>query len=303
MKHPKSTLLLLLFAFTPTIQAEITGGITLGAESLEFDTSDRNGDNAIQNNEAAESPNYSLSGWMSGSVMNGLDFGLLAHFEQHSPSDVETGPMDDSFERGYVLQGSLIKPFNDDTSIALGLNYGYGEENEDAGETEIIEREFLGIDLALAHQIDRFTGMVVAGAYENLSAEDSPDGTPSYYADDVIYYGVVADVAIYDGFSFGGSYTYFDGKRKHDELPDENDKKADFYSLYGQYDKDNLNIKIGYRKLDFEDQSDDEWMEADAVFIQVGYKFGSAQKKTHRMLITQKPRILQYDGFVSGQIE
>jgi hypothetical protein len=44
-------------------------------------------------------------------------------------------------------------------------------------------------------------------------------------------------------------------------------------------------------------------MEADAYFIQVGYSFGPAPKKSHRMLITQKPRILQYDGVISGQIE
>ena len=212
--------------------------------------------------------------------------------------------MDDSFAGGLTLEGSLIRELDDKTSVAIGLNYAISAEKRKAyGDTEEVERKTLGVDISAVREYGNTRVMATIGAYNNRSAERDSSNDTQVYEDEVKYIGLVANHKIDESYSIGGSYAKFKGMVKRENYGVyEDNKKLKTWSLYGQYKQDDYALRVGYRDYRFDDVSDDEWLESDALFVELSYKFGNASERSY-MLINEKPDYLTYGGVVAGTLE
>ncbi len=295
-----STLLL-----TFSVQAEYGSGIIVGYDNFNIDANRSAADNALGDSEAGDTPGYTLSGWSTDTLNQDYDYGLRVHYNKRTSHDniVAGEVLDDSFAGGLALEGSLIRELDDKTSMSVGLNYAISSEKESANSaTEEIDRKILGIDVSIAKEWGNTIGMATLGAYNNRSADKDSGGSTQRYTNDVKYLSLAAQHKVDDTYSIGGSYVRFGGSIDQEGSVTEKGKDTDIWSLYGQYNQNDYNLRVGYKDYYFDDKDDSEHLQADAAFVELSYKFGSTSARSY-MLINEKPDYLTYDGINSGQLE
>ena len=294
MKFNKLILLSSLLLTLPA-KAEIRSGIFAGYDGLSFN---RHANDFIGTNEASDLENYNLGGYIIKDLNETTAISVLGKYVEYNTGGILSTPEDDSPKDSISFEATLIKNIFNNSLGGLGAYYA-DIETEQSGANA--NKTMQGYNVSFVNDFNKLTYMVTLGKQTTGSVEAQDTVRNAEYA------GIVLSYELNNKIDFGIKYSTFVGK-EYDEKVIKTEQTSDVSTLFVDYKLPVGAIRAGYRIYDNKQKDVDgggygeiQDADGDAFFVTYSLPFGSASSKKEKMLITDKPDIVEFST-IGGSI-
>ena len=290
---------LILFIFSVLLalpaKAEIRSGIFAGYDGLSFN---RHANDFISTDEASDLKNYNLGGYIVKDLNETTAISLLGNYVKYKTGGILNPPEDDSPKDSISFEAILIKNIFNNSLGALGAYYADIETEQDGANAN---KTMQGYNVSFVNDFNKLTYMATLGKQTTGSVEAQDTVRNAQYA------GIVLSYELNNKIDFGIKYSTFVGK-EYDEKVIKTEQTSDVSTLFVDYKLPTGTIRAGYKKYDNKRKDVEgsgygeiEDADGDAFFITYSYSFGKASSKKEKMLITDKPNIVEFST-IGGSI-
>lgn len=268
--------------------AEMRSQAFLGYDGLSFG---RNTDDFISSQEAADLESYNLGGYIVKDISETTSLSILGKYVEYNTGNFDD-PEDDSPKDILSFETTLIQNLFKDSLGGFGVYYADIEtKQDDLNANKTIQ----GYNVSFVNDFNKITYMVTLGEQTEGSSEVEDNVRNAQYA------GIAFNYQYDEIIDFGFKYNTFVGE-EYDEETIQTEQTTNVFSLFVEYKLPAGSIKTGYKDYynwevkDVEGSGYGEIDEAngDAFFLTYSLPFGNPSSKKERMLITEKPDIVEF---------
>lgn len=275
--------------------AEIKSEIFVGYNGLAFD---RHDNDFISTHEASDLESHNLGGYILKDLNETTSFSFSGKYVEYNTGGVLNPPEDDSPKDILTFEANLIKNVFNNSLAGFGLYYADMEIEQDGDNAN---KTMQGYNVSFVNDFNKLTYMVSLGKQTSGSVETQDTVRNAEYA------GIAFNYEFNDKIDFGFKYSSFVGK-EYDEKTIKTEQTSDVSTIFADYKLPAGTIKAGYKlydnkKKDVEGSGYGEIEDAngDAFFLTYSFPFGKSASKKERMLITDKPDVVEFST-IGGSI-
>ena len=275
--------------------AEMRSEAFLGYDGLSFD---RRNNDFISSNEAADLESYNLGGYIVKDINETTALSILGKYVEYNTGNFDA-PEDDSPKDILSFEVTLIQNLFKDSLGGFGVYYACIEtKQDDVNANKTIQ----GYNVSFVNDFNKITYMVTLGEQTEGSSEVEDNVRNAQYA------GIAFNYEFHEKIDFGFKYNAFVGE-EYDEETIQTEQTTNLSSLFLEYKLPAGSIKNGYKFYDSWESKDVEGSgygaiesaHGDAFFLTYSLPFGNPSSKKERMLITEKPDIVEFST-IGGSI-
>ena len=267
--------------------AEMRSKAFLGYNGLSFD---RNTNDFISSEEAADLESYNLGGYIVKDINETTALSILGKYVEYNTGDY-SGAEDDSPKDTLSFEATLIQNLFKDSLGGFGVYYA---DIETTQEDINAQKTIQGYNVSFVNDFNKITYMVTLGKLTHGSVEVEDTVRKARYA------GIAFNYEFHEKIDFGFKYNTFDGK-EYDEETIKTEQTSNVFSLFVEYKLPAGSIKNGYKfynnknkDIEGSDYGAIDEANGDAFFLTYSLPFGNPSSKKERMLIIEKPDIVEF---------
>ena len=288
-------ILLSTLLFPLTTHAEMRSEIFGGYDGLSFD---RHANDFIGTDEASDLESYNLGGYVVKDLNESTAISFLGKYVEYNTGGILNPPEDDSPKDTLTFEATLIRNVFNNSLAGLGLYYADIETEQDGANAN---KTMQGYNVSFVNDFNKLTYMVTLGKQTTGSVEAQDTVRNAEYA------GIAFNYEFNNPIDFGIKYSTFVGK-EYDEKVIKTEQTSDVSTLFADYKLPAGTLRAGYKLYDNK-QKDIEGIgyggiedaEGDAFFLTYSLPFGNSSSKKERMLITDKPDVVEFST-IGGSI-
>ena len=283
--------------FPLTTHAEMRSEIFGGYDGLSFD---RHANDFIGTDEASDLESYNLGGYVVKDLNESTAISFLGKYVEYNTGGILNPPEDDSPKDTLTFEATLIRNVFNNSFAGLGLYYADIETEQDGANAN---KTMQGYNVSFVNDFNKLTYMVTLGKQTTGSVEAQDTVRNAEYA------GIAFSYEFNNQIDFGIKYSTFVGK-EYDEKEIKTEQTSDVSTLFADYKLPAGTLRAGYKLYDNNRKNVEagsgsygtsEDAEGDAFFLTYSLPFGNSSSKKERMLITDKPDVVEFST-IGGSI-
>lgn len=290
----KLSVIYLITVLSLSTQAENRIEIFFGSNNLSFD---RHSNDFIGSNEAAGLKSKNIGGYLARDLDENTAISILGKYDEYNTDSIISLPEDDSPKDSITLEATLMR--NIFQNSLGGATVFLGDiETEQNGEN--VNKRIQGYNLSFVNEIRKLTYMLTMGKQTSGSVEAQDTVRNAKYS------GVVLNYDFNNNIDLGFKLSEFVGN-EYDEKTIKSEQTSRVSSIFADYNLSNAIIRAGYKLYDNEREDVEgrnigeiEDANGEAFFFSLSLPFGQTSSKKERILITEKPDIVEFSAIMGS---
>jgi hypothetical protein len=268
--------------------AEMKSEVFVGYNGLEFD---RHDNDFIGTTEASDLESYNLGGYIIKDINDTTALSFLGKYVEYNTGGVLNPPEDDSPKDILTFEATVIRNIFNNSLGGFGLYYADMEIKQNGDNAN---KTMQGYNVSFVNDFNKLTYMITLGKQTSGSVESQDTVRNAEYA------GIAFNYEFNDKIDFGFKYSTFVGK-EYDEKTIKTEQTSDVSTIFADYKLPVGTIRAGYKLYDNNRKDVEgggygtsEDADGDAFILTYSIPIGNSASKKERMLITDKPDIVEF---------